>query len=129
MSEKLKKENIIYRKQAGEFIKCVLAGKMPIMQALLAFPKDTHDLSVMSAWHALCHLEADEDLRAKDSEYAEEQNLYLDDIANTLIQGNSLPEYVISAYKEYYDLPLNPHRDGLRGFLASFESFLNVKKN
>ena len=55
MSEKLEKETVFYRKKAGELIKCVLAKRMPVKQALLAFPKDVEDESVRASWHALCH--------------------------------------------------------------------------
>jgi len=128
MSEKLITETEFYRKKAGELIKCTLAKRMPIKQALLAFPKDVLDKSVRASWHALCHLEADEDIRAKDPEYAEVQDSYLAEIAETLSQGKELPFNIIDAYKQYYDMPLNPHRKGFRGFLSSFENFLSVKK-
>lgn len=125
MSEKL---NQAYRKKAGELIKCVLASRMPIKQALLAFPRDVDDASVQASWHALCHLEADEDLRKRNAEYAEEQDIYLADIAETLYKGEELPFNIRDAYKKYYDTPLNPHKDGFEGFLASLKSFLSVKK-
>ncbi|MBQ2644230.1 hypothetical protein IJG14_01485 [bacterium] len=129
MSDKIKQETIFCRQKAGELIKCVLAGKMTIKQALLAFPKDVKDNSVRSSWHALCHLEADEDLRTKDVLYREEQDSFLNSIAETLMLGESLPEYITEAYKKYYNIPLTPHRDGLKGFLASFENFLNIQKD
>lgn len=128
MSEKLTKEIFLYRQRAGELIKCVLAKKMPVKQALLAFPKDVKDDSVRASWHALCHLESDEDLRKNNPDYKEEQDLFLEDISNTLYRGDSLPDYVINAYKKYYNTPLNPHRQGFLGFLSSFENFLNTKK-
>ncbi len=128
MSKKLKEINISYRKLAGELIKCVLAKKMSVKQALLAFPKDVSDTSVKASWHALCHLEADEDLRKNDLEYAQEQDLYLANIAETLYKGEQLPFNIRDAYKKYYDLPLNPHKPGFEGFLASFQNFLTVSK-
>lgn len=127
MSEKIN-EIEFYRKKAGELIKCTLAKRMPIKQALLAYPKDVLDKSVRASWHALCHLEADEELRLKDKEYAEEQDLYLAEISEILSEGKELPFNITDAYKDYYDLPLTPHRPGFRGFLASFENFLNIKK-
>lgn len=116
------------RRRAGELIKCVLAKRMPVKQALLAFPRDVQDQSVIASWHALCHLEADEDLRKKDKEYAEEQDLYLADIAETLYSGQELPFNIRDAYKKYYDSPLNPHKPGFTGFLASLRNFLVIKK-
>jgi hypothetical protein len=128
MFNELVSEVDFYRKKVGELISCVLAKRMPVKQALLAFPKDVADKSVRAAWHALCHLEADEDLRKRNPDYAEEQDFFLSDIAETLSRGDELPFNVIDAYKEFYDAPLTPHRHGLWGFLASFEHFLNVKK-
>lgn len=115
------------RKKAGELIKCVLVKRMTVKAALLAYPKDSHDESVIASWHALCHFEADEELR-KDKDYAEEQNLYLNDMANTLMDGMELPEYIRNSYKQYYNVPLNPHKDGFEGFLESFRTFLSIRK-
>lgn len=116
------------RRRAGELIKCVLVKRMPVKQALLAFPKDVQDQSVIASWHALCHLEADEDLRKRDKEYAEEQDLYLADIAEILYSGQELPFNIRDAYKQYYDFPLNPHKPGFAGFLAGLQNFLVIKK-
>lgn len=129
MSEKLDKSTFYLRQKAGELIKCVLEKKMPARQALLAFPKDVEDPSIIASWHALCHLEADEELRKNDPEYAEEQDMFLEDIAGKLYIGDELPDYVIDAYKQYYDKPLNPHKDGLTGFIASLKNFLSIKKD
>ncbi len=128
MFKELAPEIDYYRKKAGELIKCVLAKRMLVRQALLAYPKDVLDKSVQASWHALCHLEADRELREKDPEYAEEQDYFLAEIAETLSRGEELPFNIIDAYKEYYDLPLTPHRDGLWGFLSSLQNFLSVKK-
>ena len=128
MSEKVDKETDYCRKKAGELIKCVLVKRMLVKQALLAFPKDATDESVRASWHALCHLEADEELRKREPDYAEEQDLYLKDIAETLSAGNKLPSDIIECYKEYYDMPLTPHKKGWKGFFAGFENFLNIKK-
>ncbi len=128
MSKELNKLVIAYRQKAGELIKCVLAKRMPIKQALLAFPRDVQDKSVRASWHALCHLEADAELRACEPDYAAEQDLYLTDISETLLRGEELPFNIRDAYKEYYDLPLTPHRDGFMGFLASLENFISIKK-
>lgn len=128
MSEKL--ADIVLknqRKKAGELIKAVLAKKLPVKNALLAYPKDTHDESVIASWHALCHLEADELLR-KEPDYAVEQDMYLDDMANTLLSGEEIPEYIREPYKQYYKAPLTPHKKGLEGFIESFRTFLSVEK-
>lgn len=128
MFNELAPEIDYYRKKAGELIKCVLAKRMLVRQALLAYPKDVLDKSVQASWHALCHLEADSELRQKNPDYAEEQDFFLAEIAEMLLKGEELPFNIIDAYKEYYDLPLTPHRKGLWGFLLSLQNFLNVKK-
>lgn len=129
MFEENEQSASIYRKKAGELIKCVLAKKILTRQALLMFPKDVKDESVRASWHALCHLEADEDIRARDSEYALVQNSFLNDMANTLLEGIELPSDIRNAYKEYHDdMPLTPHIKGVLGLIASFEKFLNIKK-
>lgn len=125
-----KSEEVIVKNQrikAGELIKCVLAKRLPVKNALLAYPKDSHDASVIVSWHALCHLEADELLR-KDPDYALEQDMYLDDMSNTLLAGEEIPVYLREPYNQYYKAPLNPHKKGFEGFFESFRTFLNVKK-
>ena len=119
---------VLYRKRAGELILKVLKGVMNVRVALLNFPRDVRDSSVQAAWHALCHLGADEELRAKDPLYAEEQDLFLNSVAGTLLDGSPLPENVTNAYKEYYSEPLTPHKKGIKGFLAEMKNFLVLKK-
>ena len=122
------KEAVLYRKKAGELILKVLKGFTNVRVALLNFPKDVEDKSVKAAWHALCHLGADEELRARDSMYAEEQDIFLNSVAETLIDGNSLPQNIINAYKDYYEEPLTPHKKGIKGFFAEMKNFLVLKK-
>lgn len=123
------KENIIkYRQQAGIIIQKVLHGDLQVRVALLNFPKDIYDESVKAAWHALCHLGSDEELRLKDTLYAEEQDLFLKQISHTLMTGGALPDYVTDAYKPYYDEPLTPHKKGIKGFFAKMRNFLVLKK-
>lgn len=123
------KENIIkYRQQAGLLIQKVLNGTMQVRVALLNFPADVNDESVKAAWHALCHLGSDEEIRIKDTLYAEEQDLFLAQISNTLVTGEALPDYVTEAYKPYYEEPLTPHKKGIKGFFAEMKNFLVLKK-
>lgn len=121
-------EIIKYRQKAGELIQKVLKGILEVRVALLEFPRDVKDVSVKAAWHALCHLGSDEDLRKRDSLYAEEQDLFLEQISQTLLSGEQLPTYVTDAYKLYYDEPLTPHSKGLKGFFAEMKKFLVLKK-
>lgn len=123
------KEIIIkQRKKAGELIQKVLTGILEVRVALLEFPTDVKDVSVKAAWHALCHLGSDEDIRKKDSLYAEEQDIFLHTISQTLLSGEQLPTYVTDAYKQYYDEPLTPHSKGIKGFFAKMKNFLVLKK-
>ena len=128
MNSETENEAILYRKKAGKLILRTLKGGINIRVALLNFPQDVEDKSVKAAWHALCHLGADEELRVKDKLYAEEQDLYLGSISETLLEGNALPEHIINAYKEYYTEPLTPHKKGIKGFFAEMKNFLVLKK-
>ena len=127
---KLKDKQIIDctddRIYTGKLIAQVISGRLDIKRALVNFPKDVPDLSIQAAWHALFHLEADEDIRANDAEYKEEQDIYLKQIAETLSEGKELPQNVIQAYKEFYPYSSIPHKGGLVGFLANFERFINT---
>ena len=130
--EKIKKDqeiiNIASRKRAGELIQLVLAKRMLTRQALLNFPKDAQDLSVRASWHALCYIEADEEMRIKDPDYALVQDEFLSKIATTLSLGEELPKEVIESYTKYHAFAQIPHQKGFLGFLASLSTFLNVKK-
>ena len=94
-------EDIKNRKYIGRLIYSVLAERKSVREALLLFPESS-DKSIECAYHALVHFEADEDLRYKDYEYREEQNDYLEFIAQTLSEGKSLPRNIIADYEPYY---------------------------
>ena len=79
-----------------------LTGKISVLQAVSEFPKNYEDKSLDVAFHALVHLEADEDLRKHDPLYLEEQNDYIEMIANTLKTGDSLPANIIMEYEKLY---------------------------
>ena len=93
----MEKEDRIY---TGELIKRVLLGEMTAGEACRSFPKSEDD-SVLSAFCALVHLEADEDLR-KDLAYKDEQDDYLLYLSQILEQGDALPQNIIESYKEFY---------------------------
>lgn len=82
---------------------------MQVSLALKEFPKDSKDKSVNIALYALTHLEADEDIRAKNKLYAREQDDYLTYLMETLEEGYPIPQNIISEYEEYYkESPLYP---------------------
>lgn len=90
------------RKKVSELVLAVLTGKMTVLEALKEYPKNLADPTLGAVFHALVHFEADEDLRAKDSLYRDEQDSYLEDIANILAKGESLPFNIIDEYDEYH---------------------------
>lgn len=116
-----------YRKIVADLIFKVLTEKIHVKDALLKFPEDINDESIQVAWHALCYLEADEDLRIKDIEYANEQNDYLEMIAFTMQAGDTLPQNITDAYKSYHTEALIPHSKKLKGIIDKLTRLVNVE--
>jgi len=114
------------REFVGRLICSVLAKRISVREALLNFPQDCEDKTVKASWYALCHLEADEDLRKKDSLYAQEQDEYIDFIAQTLSQGKALPENIVNVYEQYHQEPLIPHKTTFEGKIKKLLKFLNI---
>ncbi len=115
------------RQFVASLIRQVLISRMCVREAILNFPRDTEDKSIQAAYHALVHFEADEDLRAKDKLYREEQDDYLEFISSILERGENLPENIINNYEKYYTCANIPHEKNMRGFFKSFLRFLNIK--
>lgn len=114
------------RQKVAELITGVLTQKILVRQALEWFPTDKSDLSLQCAWHALVHYEADEDLRARDIEYREEQDEFLEFIASLLKDDKDLPRDIIAGYKDFYtEAPLSDEK-GIIGWLKSIMRFINV---
>ena len=90
------------RKKVSDLIFAVLTEKITVPDALKVFPKNLSDPTLNAAFHALVHFEADEELRSKDAEYKNEQDLYLQDIAEILAQGDALPCNIIDEYNQYH---------------------------
>ena len=107
-------------------IRQVLISRLCVREAILNFPRDTEDKSIQSAFHALVHYEADEDLRARDSLYREEQDDYLEFIAQTLVSGKNLPKNIVADYEEYYHGISHKWQNGFKGFLKEFLRFINL---
>lgn len=105
----------------------VLTGQMPVRQALLNFPKDTQDKSIITAYHALIHFEADEELRASDADYKQEQDEYLEFLADTLSKNRTLPQNIIKSYKNYYSNVALPKDKSTKNLLRKICKFLNIK--
>lgn len=115
-----------YRKAVSQILFDVLTDKILVREALLKFPEDIQDQSIEASWHALCHLEADEDIRRRDAEYANEQNDFIEMIAFTLQKGDELPENIINSYKKYHEKALIPHSKKIKGIINKLTRFLNI---
>lgn len=112
----------------SELIRHVLIGRLVVREALLSFPPDCEDRSVQAAYHALVHLEADEDLRRRDALYKEEQDDYLEFLSHTLEKGEPLPDNIIKSYDKFYKSAPLPHENSSKGFWKSFLKFLNIEE-
>lgn len=121
-----KKEYREDRKKVARLIYMVLAETLHVKNAILKFPKDINDASIKAAYHALVHLEADEDFRKHDLEYKDEQDDYLEFIAQTMQDGNPLPKNIIKSYDKYYRDVQTPHSNSMKGLIKSLCRFLNV---
>ncbi len=119
-------DDINNRKFVGRLVYAVLTERKTVREALLLFP-DTKDKNIECAYHALVHFEADEDLRYKDFEYREEQDDYLEFIAQTLCAGKSLPRNIIGDYEEYYSGVARPWKTGFKNFIKEFIRGINIK--
>lgn len=114
------------RQLVGNIIIGVLTERISVKKGLLLFPKGCKDKSVQAAWHALCHYEADEDIKLKDKEYSSQQVELLEMIAFEFKDGNPLPQNIIDAYKDFYkDNPVS-YEDGIKGFIKRFLRFINI---
>ena len=115
------------RKTAGDIIIGVLTEHFCVREGLLMFPKDAlDDPSIQAAWFALCHYEADEDLRRRDINYADEQQKLLEMIAFTFKDGKELPQNIISAYEKYHSEVLIAPQRGWRAILRKLTRFINI---
>lgn len=102
----------------------VLTQKLKVRDALANFPKDCEDKTLIAAWHALCHYEADEDLRKKDNMYKREQDEYIEYIAFTLQKGEELPINIINSYLPYHETSLIANSSKMRGIIHTLKRFL-----
>ena len=113
------------RKFVGRLIYSVLTDRRNVREAIKLFP-DSQDVNIECAYHALVHYEADEDLRYRDFEYREEQDDYLEFIAQTLSEGKNLPRNIISDYENFYKGVAKPWTNGIKGFFKEFIRSINT---
>lgn len=119
-------ENITDRQTVANLLRSVRLGNCSVRQAMLLYPKDTTDESLIAAYHALIHYEADEDLRHRDPLYKEEQDDYIEFLSYILERGENLPTNIIENYKKYYDSAPILHKENTQGLLKSFWRNLNI---
>ena len=112
----------------ASLIRQVLISRVCVREAILKFPRDTEDKSIHAAYHALVHFEADEDLRARDELYREEQDDYLTLIFQTLEQGKELPDNIIRNYEKYYKIADIPMPNDFRSNVIRFWRYLTLKE-
>lgn len=113
-------DNLNNRVYVANLLRLVRVGQLSVREAMLNYPKDTKDESLIAAYHALIHYEADEDIRAQDLLYREEQDNYLEFIYTILERGQDLPQNIIDNYKKYYSSAPILHNKGFKGFWKSF---------
>ena len=113
------------RAKVGRLIYAVLTDQKKVREAILDFP-ETNDKNIKCAYHALVHYEADEDLRYMDIEYREEQDEYLEFIAQHLVQGKELPKNIVADYEDFYKDVAHKWQGGFKGFLKEFLRFINI---
>lgn len=107
----------------SRLIVLVVTGQITVREAVLRFPKDTGDKNIKAAYHALLHYEADEDYRASDFEFKEEQDNYLYLIAELLSNNKDLPKNIIKSYEDYYPEIELPKSDAIKNFIKSVCKF------
>ncbi|MBR1425607.1 hypothetical protein IJ579_08605 [bacterium] len=115
------------REKVAKLLRLVRIGQISTRQAVLSYPRDVEDESLIAAYHALIHYEADEDIRLRDQLYKEEQDEYLEFIASVLDRGDDLPQNIIDNYKKFYNSAPILHKNNFKGFLKSFWKSLNIK--
>ena len=110
----------------AKLLRSVRIGNCGVREALMQYPRDTDDESLIAVYHALIHYEADEDLRRRDALYREEQDDYIESLSYILEKGEDLPQNIIDNYKKYYDTVTILKKKDIRGFLKSFFKILNI---
>lgn len=118
-------DNLNNRRFVGRLIFAVLTERKTVREAISLFP-DTKDKNIECAYHALVHYEADEDLRYRDFEYREEQDDYLEFIAQTLVEGKELPKNIVADYEKFYHGVSRVWAGGIKGFFKEFLRFINI---
>ena len=126
LEAKLPRDYTKERKYISTLIFDVLTEKTIVREALLKFPKDLEDPSSIAAYHALIHLEADEDLRKKDNLYKQEQDDYILYIAETFQKGEELPVNIVKEYADFYDWAPSQFSKTKKGIFEKLKRDINI---
>ena len=79
----------------------------------------------MQRWHALCHYEADEDIKAKDLNLITSRLNCWNSLLLRSKTASLLPQNIIEAYKPYYqDDPIS-YESGIKGLIKKLLRFIN----
>jgi len=111
------------REATGKILFSVISGALTTFEAIKYFPKNVEDTSVKIAWHALLHYDADEEIRLREPDFAQEQIKYLELLAKILSEGNELPKNMLQDYEELYIDTVMPKRYDFFGKLKAFFRF------
>lgn len=115
------------KEYVSRLILSVLSGRISVREAILNYPKSNNDKNLMAAYHALIHYEADEDQRNSDYSFKEEQNEYLNMIAELFANDKELPLNIIKSYEPYYPEIELPKPEKIKGLINNLCKFLNIK--
>lgn len=113
------------REATGKILYSLISGAISPTDAIKYFPRNIEDTSVKIAWHALLHFDADEEIRQKDSEYAQEQIKYIELLAKILSQGKKLPENMLEDYENLYIDTVMPKKYDFWGTIKALFRFLS----
>jgi len=113
------------RETTGDILYSMISGAITPFEAVKYFPKNVEDVSLKIAWHALLHYDADEEIRAKNPEYAQEQIKYIELLAKILVQGKELPANMLDDYESLYSDTVLPKNYNWWGKLKAIFRFLN----
>ncbi len=103
----------------------VLTGRLSVLKAVSQFPKDADDKSLDVAFCALMHYEADEDFRAKDALYREEQDGFIEILAQMLSRGENLPQNIIDEYEKFYPESIIYKKDNKENIIKRLLKIIN----
>ena len=113
------------RENTGKLLYMLIEGSISAFEATKYFPKNVDDISLKIAWHAMLHYDADEEIRIKNPDYAQEQILHIENLAKILSKGDELPQNMLDDYEEIYKTTVLPKNYNWLGKLKAFFRLIN----